>query len=71
MARKKNPNRNTTPIMIEKILKIKLDKLRNKDEKRQGNESDNTVLSRIVPQYMEDHPTEVHEPRSTYTTTKP
>lgn len=66
MARKRNPNRTTTPIMIDKVLKLKLDRLRNKDSKRQGNESDNTVLSRIVPIYMSEHQGEVHEPRTTY-----
>lgn len=66
MARKRNPNRMTTPIMIDKVLKLKLDRLRNKDSKRQGNESDNTVLSRIVPIYMSEHRSEVHEPRTTY-----
>ena len=66
MARIRNPNRTTTPIMIDKILKLKIDRLRNKDSKRQGNESDNTVLSRIIPIYMEEHSSEVHEPRTTY-----
>ena len=66
MARNRNPNRTTTPIMIDKILKLKLDRLRNKDSKRLGNESDNTVLSRIVPIYMNEHQSEVHEPRTTY-----
>jgi len=35
-----------------------------------GNESDNTVLSRIIPIYMDEHQKEVHEPRKTYSDVK-
>lgn len=67
MARKRNDNRTKTPIMIEKSLKANIDRLRNKDPNRNGNESDNTVLTRVVTTYMREHESEVHEPRSTYT----
>lgn len=67
MARQRNDNRKNTPVMISKELKGRLDTLRNKDEKRNGNESDNTVLTRVVGAYIRDHPSEVHEPRQTYT----
>lgn len=66
MGRKRNDNRTTTPVMIEKSLKEKISRLRNKDSERNGNESDNTVLTRIITKYMEEHPNEVHEPRETY-----
>ena len=66
MARQRNDNRTSTPVMIEKTLKSRLDTLRNKDEKRQGNESDNTVIKRIVEIVVTDHPELLHEPRSTY-----
>lgn len=67
MARKRNDNRSRTPVMIDKSLKAELDTLRNKDPNRNGNESDNTVLTRIVSTYKREHANEVHEPRSTYT----
>ena len=68
MARKANPNRLQTPVMIDKTLKTKLDRLRNKDSKRNGNESDNAVITRIVRIFCQDHPHELHEPRTTYAT---
>ena len=67
MARQRNDNRTSTPVMIEKTLKDTLDTLRNKDEKRAGNESDNTVIRRITNIITRDHPELIHEPRSTYT----
>lgn len=66
MARKLNDNRTSTPVMIEKSVKLNLSKLRNKDPDRAGNESDNKVISRVVEKYMIEHPNEVHEPRNTY-----
>lgn len=66
MARKRNDNRLTTPVMIDKTLKARIDCLRNKDDKRNGNESDNTVLTRVIATYIQEHSSEVHEPRTTY-----
>lgn len=66
MARKLNDNRTSTPVMIEKSVKLNLSKLRNKDPERQGNESDNSVIKRVVDKYMTEHQNEVHEPKSTY-----
>jgi hypothetical protein len=67
MARKQNHNRTKTPVMIDKSLKANLDRLRNEDKNRNGNESDNTLLTRIISKYMQEHGDEVHEPRRTYT----
>ena len=66
MGRKLNDNRPSTPVMILKTVKAQLDTLRNKDSKRQGNESDNTVIQRVVTKYISEHMDEVHEPRTTY-----
>ena len=67
MARQKNDNRKSTPVMIEKTLKGTLDTLRNPDSKRKGNESDNTVIKRIVEIVTREHPELIHDPRNTYT----
>ena len=66
MARKLNDNRTKTPVMIDKSLKLQINRLRNKDQKREGNESDNTVLTRVIGRYIDEHPGEVHDPKTTY-----
>jgi len=67
MARQSNPNRTKTPIMIDKSLKLELNQIRNKSNVRQGNESDNDLLFRIIRFLRQNHPTLFHEPRTTYT----
>lgn len=66
MARKPNPNRTKTPIMIDKSLKLELNQLRNKSDTRQGNESDNDIIYRIIRFLRQNHATLFHEPRTTY-----
>jgi len=66
MTRTINPHRKDTSISILKTTKQKIDMLRAKDPNKNSNESDNSVLERILPIIMEEHPELVHDPRSTY-----
>lgn len=68
MPKKANPSRKNTTISISKNpTKLNLDKLRKKDPTKNSNESDNSVLERILPIFIQEHSELVHNPISTYT----
>lgn len=67
MARKMNPLRLTTPIVIKKTTKTKIRKLAKNHPTRKGTESDEMVILRILIDYEKNHPSEIEiVPRSTY-----
>ena len=66
MARKMNPDRLTTPIVILKTTKTRLRRLAKDHPTRKGTESDETVLLRILTDYEKNHPEEIREPQTTY-----
>lgn len=66
MARKMNPLRLTTPIVMKKINKTRLRRLAKDHPNRKGTESDEMIIVRILTEYERNHPTEIREPQTTY-----
>jgi len=66
MARKMNPLRLTTPIVIKKTTKTKLRSLAKDHPTRKGTESDEAVLLRILTYYEKNNPEEIRTPQTTY-----
>jgi len=66
MARKMNPLRTTTPIVIKKTIKTRIRRLAKDHPDRKGTESDETVVLRMLIEYERNHPNEIREPQTTY-----
>ncbi len=66
MARKMNPLRLTTPIVIKKTTKTRLRRIAKDHPNRKGTESDEMVIVRLLTEYERNHPNEIREPRTTY-----
>ena len=67
MAREMVSTRLTTPIVIKKTTKTRLRRIAKDHPDRKGTESDEMILIRLLTEYETNHPEEIKEPRTTYT----
>jgi len=66
MARQMNPLRLTTPVVIKKTTKTRLRRLAKDHPTRNGTESDEMIIIRLLTEYEQKHPEEIRIPQSTY-----